>query len=412
MVKLALAMLSGSTHVQRRREKTMIYDLRFPVEQMISRFTLVLSVGLVALGLFAGTRQANAAETIQVTKGQTVIIQSGAWYPAAFRFSDGRICVNDQDNTMPSAKWSSDGGKTWQAGPKVPGISCIELGGGEMLSIPVTATHRRKDGKYTVALRRSLDGWKTVTDEVGVVDVPQTTTTPSANDAGQTDKTGGFDMNHGILRLNDGRLMATMHGLYECDKTPAEGFPAEWKCRKLRVIVVFSSDKGHTWGDPVTVAAGSALPRACEGACEPTLTRAANGEIICALRSGGQVGHVAPCYVSRSADEGKTWSKPVAILDRGVWPHLLTMSNGIVVCTTGRPGDWLVFSADNGHTWQDALCFYDGGPYPACSSYNAAFEVAPNTILVISDRTKPGGKPDSHEIVGTFFTVAVRRTSP
>jgi photosystem II stability/assembly factor-like uncharacterized protein len=142
-----------------------------------------------------------------------------------------------------------------------------------------------------------------------------------------------------------------------------------------------------------------------EGPCEADLTRAANGDILCAMRANGQPGNTGPSYLSRSTDEGQTWSKPSPILDRGVWPNLLAMSNGFVVCTTGRDGNWLIFSKDNGHSWQNGFCFYEGGAYPATSSYNSIFQVTPNTFLVIYDRMPASGQ--GHEIVGTFFTIAV-----
>jgi photosystem II stability/assembly factor-like uncharacterized protein len=114
------------------------------------------------------------------------------------------------------------------------------------------------------------------------------------------------------------------------------------------------------------------------------------------------MGKFTPCYLCRSSDEGQTWSAPQAILDRGVWPAVCVMRSGVVVCTTGRPGNWLVFSQDNGRTWHGEFCFSQG---PA-SSYNSVVEVQPDTILVIYDRqaVSPTGIP-RREIVGTLFTV-------
>lgn len=334
---------------------------------------------------------------LDVKVGQTVLIQPDAWYPVAFRFADGRIVV--------SGNWSTDGGHTWRKGPASPDKACIELGGGEVLSLGFS-TKKRPDGKYNLSQRRSLDGWKTVTAETSVVDIPRSV--PQITDDGGTVE--GFAADHAILRLKDGRLMTTMYGNYEVDKTPGDRYPATSHFYKNRVIVVFSSDKGKTWGNPITVTTPPKVSE--EGGNEPDLARTANGDIICAIRTEGGCPDktFSPCYLCRSRDEGRTWSEPQVILDRGVWPNLCVMRSGIIVCTTGRPGDWLVFSTDDGRTWRGSFCFYPGGgPYPASSSYNSVFETAPDTILVIYDRAKKDaqGKP-GHEIVGTFFTVRKR----
>jgi hypothetical protein len=207
-------------------------------------------------------------------------------------------------------------------------------------------------------------------------------------------------MDHAILRLKDGRLMATMYGNYAEDTTPADDYARSSHFNKYRTIVVFSSDKGRIWGHPVTVTAAPKLAQ--EGVCEGDLVRTTGGEIFCAMRSGGGMGKFTPCYLSRSTDEGQTWGEPQAILDRGVWPNLCVMRSGIIVCTTGRPGYWLVFSKDDGHTWQGAFSIYQG----AGSSYNNVLEVAPDTIMVIYDREVATDQGTSRrDIVGTFFTV-------
>jgi hypothetical protein len=332
---------------------------------------------------------------LDVQVGQTVLIQPDATYPIVFQFADGRISVGWGNYNPKAGKWSIDGGRTWREGKAPPDQASIELGGGEVLSLGFW-TKKRPDGKYWLPQRRSLDGWKTVTEEIGVFDIPRSV--PCGGDAAETNE--GFLMDHSILRLKDGRLMAAMYGNYEEDKTPGDDYPASFHFNKYRTIVVFSSDKGKTWGNPVTVAT---QPRpAQEGCCEADLVRAANGDILCAMRSGGSMGKFTPCYLCRSSDEGQTWSAPQAILDRGVWPAVCVMRSGVVVCTTGRPGNWLVFSQDNGRTWHGEFCFSQG---PA-SSYNSVVEVQPDTILVIYDRqaVSPTGIP-RREIVGTLFTV-------
>lgn len=378
----------------------------FKRENAVAAFAIVVALPLSMLvsTLAAAADNENKIvvpkiQGLDVQIGQTVTIQAN-WYPVVFQFADGRISVGWDNYDPKVGKWSSDGGRTWLDGPAPPDEASIELGGGEVLSLGCR-TKRRADGKYTLQQRRSLDGWKTVTGETAVLDIPRSV--PVGGDDGEMND--GFIMDHAVLQLKDGQLMAVMYGNYPEDKTPAEHLSAI--CRKTRTIVVFSSDKGKSWGNPVTVATAPMLTLTQEGPDEADLARLANGDILCAMRSGGRPGFKpTPCYLSRSTDEGKTWSKPAAILDRGVWPSLCVMCNGIIVCATGRPGNWLVFSRDDGRTWQGEFCFSQAEKtQPSISSYNTVLETAPDTILVIYDREPTSSHGFPHEIVGTFFTV-------
>ena len=94
-------------------------------------------------------------------------------------------------------------------------------------------------------------------------------------------------------------------------------------------------------------------------------------------------------------DKGQTWSPPAQIADRGVCPNAITMSNGILVCTYSRPGNWLIFSDDHGKTWKGAFQFGSSG------ATNYIHEVAPDMIQVYYE-VKEGGED---RVRGTFFTV-------
>jgi hypothetical protein len=74
------------------------------------------------------------------------------------------------------------------------------------------------------------------------------------------------------------------------------------------------------------------------------------------------------------------------------------MRNGIIVCTYGRPGNWLIFSDDNGKTWIGAFQF------GTTRDYNYILEVAPDTIQVYHETGEGVGKM----VWGTFFTVKKR----
>lgn len=338
---------------------------------------------------------------LDVRVGDTILIQPNAVYSAVFQFSDGRISAGGGSYDRGTSYWSTDSGHTWKEGPAGPNNAAIELGKGEILSLGFN-TRKRPDGKYSLPQKRSLDGWRTVTDEIGLFDIPKSV--PCGGDAAETND--GFLLDHGIIRLRNGDLMATMYGNYEGDVATHSIWPKEYHFRFYRTIAVFSSDKGKTWGNPVTIAYTDNPEKVQEGFCEADLARVGTGDILCVMRSGGSFGKHYPCYICRSSDEGRTWSEPVVIDDKGVWPNLCVMKNGVLVCTYGRPGNWLSFSTDDGRTWKGTFRFYEG----TTSSYNSVLEVAPDTILVIYDRqaADENGVSVRREIVGAFFTVKKR----
>jgi len=341
----------------------------------------------------------------------------------AFQFEDGRIVVGNGKECM----WSHDSGHTWEPGPEGPCDKvAIDLGSGEILSIGRNS-QRRTDGKFTIRQRRSLDNWKTIKIKEAIIDIPKASFTVTGS-GGRVD---GFLFHHGILRLPNGDLIGTMYGNYKGDVLLCDGYPPELNQRKYRTVVVFSKDRGRTWGNSVLVAydkmlgrgipadhkmVGKSIPVSCvstttivpavtqEGFREADLTQAPNGDLLCVMRSGGRNPvpeanlFPTPLYCSRSSDGGRSWTPPEQIADRGVCPSLVSMNNGIIVCTYSRPGNWLIFSDDNGRTWKGAFQFGTTG------SYNYILEVAPDTIQVYHE-TRCGNE---EMVLGTFFTVKKR----
>ena len=359
---------------------------------------------------------------IEVSLGESVPIPTSKT-AVAFQFDDGRIVVGPKENSY----WSYDGGKTWERGPEGPGEKvAIDLGNGEILTAGRNSKSR-PDGKFTIRLRRSKDNWETVTEEEAIVDIPDASFTVTGS-GGRVD---GFLFHHGIIQLSNGELIGTMYGNYKGDNILCDGYPTELNQRKYRTVVVFSKDKGETWGDHVLVAydrmlgrgipedhkmIGKSIPESRasqttivpavtqEGFREADLVEALNGDLICVMRSGGRNPvpeanlFPTPLYCSRSTDKGKTWTPPEQIADRGTCPSLVTMKNGIIVCTYGRPGNWLIFSNDNGRTWKGAFQFGTTG------SSNYLLEVDQDVIQVYHE-TKDGEKEG---VRGTFFSVKKR----
>ncbi len=357
---------------------------------------------------------------IEIIPGESVPIL-GPETALAFQFNDGRIVVGQEKSSM----WSTDGGRTWKPGPEGTGEKvAIDLGDGEILAIKRNSK-RRPDGLFTLKVLRSTDNWKTVRQEEAAVNIPNVSYTTT----GGGDLIDGFLFHHGIMKLPDGRLIGTMYGNYEGDTELCDGYPPELGQRKYRTVVVFSTDQGRTWGNHVHVAYNlmqgrgipddhplaehlpderikptTAVPAITqEGFREADIIQAANGDLICVMRSGGRNGGTTtlfptPLYCSRSKDMGKTWTLPYQIADRGVCPNLVTLANGIIVCTYSRPGNWLIFSDDHGKTWKGAFQF------GTTRDYNYIAEVSPNIIQVYHETETEIGKL----VRGTFFKINKR----
>lgn len=331
-------------------------------------------------------------EGLDVTVGETVEIMPGAIYRSLFKFGDGRLGVGSQ--------WSSDNGKTWAKGPHSVGTGMVECADGEIIGLGF-ATKKVSDGVFSIGLTRSDDGGKTFRSETAIMNIPEGT-------GGTGDDGSAFEgpvADHAIIEADDGSLIAAMYGYFKTDTVLCPSFPPEWKMYKYRTFVVRSTDRGKNWDLLSTVAYNPEI--GLESFCEADLLKMPDGEIHCFMRTGGSGGSTkfTPLYLASSRDNGKTWSEPRPIADRGVWPNACRMADGTLVVTYGRPDNWLAFSLDDGKTWTGHFCFHRG----ASTSYNSVEEVSPGTLLVVYDRRAlaPDGNNQAG-VVGTFFTVKRR----
>jgi hypothetical protein len=359
---------------------------------------------------------------IRVTEGETIVLPTRGKVKTAvaFKFADGSIICGDKGNTL----LSTDNGHSWtpQADANLE-KAMLNLSNGESLAVSRNS-HKKSNGKFRISIVRSGDNWQTQHKEEAEIEIPNASFTVT----GSGNRVDGFLFHHGLLELANGDLIGSMYGNFEGDTELCAGYPTELNQRKYHTIVVFSKDKGRTWGDYVHVAydkmlgrgipddhdmIGKSIPPSMvnrtavvpaitmEGFRESDLVQAANGDLLCIMRSGGRnpIKGVAlfptPLYCSRSQDNGKSWSPPLQIADRGVSPYAVTLQNGIIVCTYSRPGNWLIFSDDNGKSWKGAFQFGDG------RATNYIINSGPDSVQVfyeaeIHDETK---------LLATFFTV-------
>lgn len=340
----------------------------------------------------------SAAQAVEVSKvpgmeielGSTEVIVPGRQYVSMFKLSIGDLIVGNQR--------SSDGGKIWQPAAVGFGRNSCQLPDGEILSLGFQTAPADRPGVFKVSMIVSRDQAKTKAVETALLNIPEGT--------GGTDDCGkpfpGPVCDHAIVALRDGSLLAAMYGYFKTDTVLCPTF-AKWKLYKYRTFVIRSTDRGRTWDYLATVAYDPTV--GLESFCEPDLLVLPGGDVLCFMRTGGSGGKYTPLYLSRSTDDGRSWSKPLPIADRGVWPTACRMHSGVLVCTYGRPDNWLAFSLDEGKTWVGHFCFYRG----PTTSYNSVAEVAPDTLLVVYDRrgNASDGKPQP-ETVG--LRVTVKRT--
>ncbi|MCX6994036.1 MAG: sialidase family protein [Kiritimatiellaeota bacterium] len=329
---------------------------------------------------------------ISLGKMVTIVPSDASEFISFFRYKDGRMVV--------SGNWSEDGGNTWnKRNQSSPGISAVELPDGTIIQPGWTANYV-SPGVYEADLATWTPDGK-LSQEKAKAFIPDGAGGVK-DDAGVYHKsTGVFD--HGTVQLSDGSLLSVIYGNFKDDKVQIPTY--DFTIYKTRVWVMHSTDKGKTWNYLATVAYDPEI--GLESFCEPGLLQLPDKDILCFMRTGGKGwagAKYTPLYLSRSKDEGKSWSKPVPIADFGVYPNAARAANGVLAVVYGRPHHEVAFSADNGKTWQGHFKFSGGGG----SFYDFIAAVDKDTFLVIYPRK---GRLDVEQgkivddAVGRFITV-------
>src|SRR5690606_55716 len=121
-----------------------------------------------------------------------------------------------------------------------------------------------------------------------------------------------------------------------------------------------SQDGGRSWSfigripydyDPVKDPNGG--QRLALGWTEPAFEILKDGSYLSVLRTTDGLGN-SPMYISRSLDQGKSWTKPEVFTKAGVLPKLQQLQNEAIVLASGRPGLQIRVALDKeGKEWSD-----------------------------------------------------------
>lgn len=301
---------------------------------------------------------------LNVTVGTPVTVGPGTHFSALTVAGAGRVTTGTH--------FSDDGGATWTAVPARSMPRPNRLRDGSLVAFSYTTEPvPGQPGLYRGQCYRSTDGGTTVagpTEALFAVADADAALGHAAH--------AGPLVGRSVVELDDGTLLAGMYGWFKQDTEPDRYRQGG---RMRRAYVCASADGGASWRYLSTIAYEPFLGN--EGYSEVVIRRLPSGAILAVIRTGGN--NTAgwqdnPLVVSRSIDGGRSWSPVARTGVEGVWPDLAVMSDGTLVCSTGRPGALIMFSRDDGVTWTDHTPI-DPERY---SGYTAVCEVSPGRLLV------------------------------
>jgi len=322
------------------------------------------------------------------------------FFPCADTLSDdGRIIIGAGDSLGAYSLYTTDKGETWEMiRPNVyPGM--VRFSDGTYFSQGFGSIADKQFDKDTqkkipyVMKKYIADSFEQILKnevqmEFCCVDIPDLAV--GFGDSQDPNEWASGWCGTGAVETDEGDILLPMYGHFKQDSSKLEYFK-KYDFYQYRTWILVSHDKGRSWEYLSTVADCDTYPFTPdgEGFCEPCLLNLGGGHILCALRTQGHEVY-CPLYHSHSYDNGKTWSAPEEISPFGVYPRLIRMQNGLIVCTSGKWDTFFCISEDDGYTWSERHIIaendgqWDRGP----SGYTSVFEVEPDVILVVYDTTE------------------------
>ena len=353
---------------------------------------------------------------VVVSQAPADLREWGPWqFPALERLSDGRLQIAfhvAEDaatayGTAPGAAISDDDGQTWteleSADLAATWVSeALALPNGDRLRQVVLPSRKLEEvqdelpepfatwtGGYGEEVTQYLDervpaelaGWRFARLASGTQEWVEETANVRMPGARRHATSGVlvFPRFHRITHAPDGSLWGINHSLRVVD-----GVMRNY----LAATFIQSTDHGRTWDllSEIPYQPNKQVDKLWEkreGFTEPDITFLPDGSVFCLLRTSDGSGE-APLYVSRSTDNGHTWSKPTIFDDLGVWPALLTLPNGVTLASYGRPGLYVRATDDpTGHSWGPRVTVVEPGEVSKDTcSYSALIALDDHTALI------------------------------
>jgi hypothetical protein len=386
---------------------------------------LALTLSLSFVSCFGKTDE---LDHFRIRVGKTVKISASynyCWFPTVHRFPTGELLATmrmSPDDTNPEGEFSAyslskDGGQTWSrrytmgaganvddAYSQVPFEDGIWVLGAGYLSLEPYPSGQETDFHATLTefSRAGMDVHQIRDASIHLLEPSQLEPAQmyptNKMDASQLAAVPSVDPFGAIIAGPHGEWLTTLYYTTKRDR------------RFSRLVLIRSLDHGHTWNEDGIIAALRPDEKpwpwmGSEGPNEAGLVRLPDGRLFCIFRTGNYdyMGE------SWSSDDGKTWTQPASAGYKGVAPHLRLMSNGLLVCTFGRPGVTMMFSQNEGKSWAAITPIFKGGS----TGYTDVIELGEGKLFVVYDSLPQGGNPvpgtiSEHTICGTFVDVQKR----
>jgi BNR repeat-like domain len=394
------------------------------------RYSAILSVLILTLILsfVSCFGKTDELDHFRIRVGKTVRIAASynyCWFPTVHRFPTGEILTTirmSPDDTNPEGEFSAyclskDGGQTWSrrytmgaganidaAFSQVPLEDGIWVLGSGYLSLEPYLYGKEADFHATLSefSRAGMDVHQIRDASIHLSEPPQL-------EPVEIHATKTMDASHlasvptavpqgAIIAGPRGEWLSTLYYTTKRDR------------RYSRLVLIRSFDHGHTWKEDGIIAALQPGEKpwpwmGSEGPNEAGLVRLSDSRLFCIFRTGNH-DYMGGAW---SFDDGKTWSPPTSTGFKGVAPHLRLMSNGLLVCTFGRPGVTIMFSPNEGKSWADITPIFKD----QSTGYSDVIEVGADKLFVVYDSLPRGGDPvpgalSEHTIYGTFVEVQKR----